>query len=242
MTGGGDIPAPRRAFATATIASVDGGVALILQERRAKTPAGADFVLPGEALAAALAAEWNGARDRRDFSHAPLARLAATAIDRAAERGRWTEEILAFARTDLLCCRAAGPAALVALEERTWTPFLDWAEISLGARLAVGAGVCAAVQPDAALDAIRARLDSFDSWRMLGVRRAVELTGSAILGLALAANAFAADEIFAASRLEERFQREKWGADADAAARERRIEDDFRIAARFLSLLGGGRS
>ena len=50
--------------------------------------------------------------------------------------------------------------------------------------------------------------------------------------------ACAADEIFAASRLDERFQAEKWGADAEALARERRIEADFAVAARYLVLLG----
>lgn len=237
MTSRGRSDGQRRAFSTAAAAPDAGGVALMLDGRPAKTPAGAILRVPAPALGAAIAAEWNAAGARLDFAATPLTRLAVAVIDRAFERAQWAEEILGFARTDLLCCRAEGPRALVALEEQVWSPYLDWAANALGARLLTAAGVIAIAQPDAAIAALSRRLDGLDDWRLLGARRAAVLSGSAILGLALEANAFGAEDIFAASRLEERYQAEKWGVDAEAQARERRIAADFMIAARWLSLL-----
>jgi chaperone required for assembly of F1-ATPase len=77
-----------------------------------------------------------------------------------------------------------------------------------------------------------------DPWRLIGARRATELTGSAILGLAVEAGAFPAADVFSAARLDERFQGEKWGEDEEALARERRIEGEFLMIARWLELLG----
>ena len=237
MTAGNAFSARRRAFRTAAAAPSAGGFALLLDDKPAKTRGGAPLTVPTQTLGAAIADEWRSAGEKIDFAKMPLTRLAATAIDRAHEAPQWAEETLAFARTDLLSYRAVEPAALVALQERAWSPFLAWAADAIGACLVVTSGVIAVAQPDAALAAISQRLAEFDTWRLLGVRRAAELSGSAALALALERRLFPADEIFAASRLDERFQAEKWGVDDEAAARERRIEMDFMAAARWLVLL-----
>lgn len=238
MSGAGKSPWRGRRAATAALAPEGACFRLLLDGAAARTPAGAPFLLPNAALGAALAAEWNEAVGSRRAGATPLMQIALTAIDRASDRPLWADEILAFAGTDLLCHRAGGPPALVRRQDEVWSPFLRWAREALGAELKTVCGVVAVAQPGPALAALRRRLDGFDSWRLAGTRRAAELTGSAVLALALEAGAFPADEIFAASRLDERFQAEKWGADAEAEARERRIEADFGVAARYLVLLG----
>ena len=61
--------------------------------------------------------------------------------------------------------------------------------------------------------------------------------GSLALGLALADGALTAEGAHKAAILDETFQEEFWGTDAEALARRRRIGDDIAVAARFLELL-----
>lgn len=237
MTGAPAFPRRRR-FKTVGVARRADGFAILLDGRDAETRAGATLCAPSQALADAIAAEWSNCSDRIDPVAMPLTRLALTAIDRGeSNRSLWANEILSFAGSDLLCYWAEAPAGLVERQAAIWSPFLTWAERMLGASFAVTAGVIAIEQPQSMLDAVATRLAARDAWRLLGLRRATELTGSAILALALEASAFGPDEVFGAGRLDERFQAERWGEDAEALARDRRIERDFGVIASWFKLL-----
>lgn len=229
----------KRFYSRARLDSREGGFAVLLDDKPVLTPGRAVLLAPSPALGAALVQEWESAPERLDPDLMALTRLSMTAFDADAERiAAWTAEVLKYAGGDLLCYRAHEPSALVRRQEETWTPFLKWAGAALGARLAVTHGVGAVPQPKEALDAVAARLAALDAWRLLGVRRATEITGSAMLALALESGAFPEADILAAARLDETFQAERWGWDPEAAAREARIKRDFADAARFLSLLG----
>ena len=54
-----------------------------------------------------------------------------------------------------------------------------------------------------------------------------------------AAGRIGADEAHAVSQLDESYQVEKWGEDAEAQARCRRLHADIRAAAAFLALARG---
>jgi chaperone required for assembly of F1-ATPase len=71
----------------------------------------------------------------------------------------------------------------------------------------------------------------------LGVRVIAEICGSGVLALALGRDALRADAVFAAARLDEEFQAERWGVDVEAAARARALRIDFDAAAAFIRLL-----
>ena len=61
--------------------------------------------------------------------------------------------------------------------------------------------------------------------------------GSLVIGLALIEGRRDAEEAFAASQLDESFQIEAWGEDAEQAERRRTLAADIQAAARFISLL-----
>lgn len=228
----------RRSYESVSIAKTEDGHAILLDAVPAKTPAGAPLIVSTGALAESLAFEWSGTQEFVDFEEMRLTRLAFSAIDfGTARRGRWAEDILAFARADLLCYRAPAPLALTLRQAKIWEPYLAWARETLGAALSSTQGVAAVEQPAEAIAAIRRRVSSFDAWTLVGVRCAAELSGSAILALALAGGDFSADAIFEAAHLDERFQSERWGLDPAAAAREAAIRRDFDAAARWLELV-----
>lgn len=235
---GGGRRSLKRFYTSVDVAPRDGAFHVLLDGRPAKTPARAALALPTQGLADAVAAEWAAAADDIVFDDIRVTRLASTAIDFAAARADdWRGEIARYAAHDLLCYRAERPAALVARQAAAWDPFLDWARASLGAPLVAVSGVMSAPQPALALDAMARAAGALDAWRALGVVTATGLLGSAVLGLALERGAFEAATILAASRVDEDFQREQWGADAEAEARAARSAADFAAAARFLALL-----
>ncbi len=93
-------------------------------------------------------------------------------------------------------------------------------------------------KPEAALDALRAAVEAVDDLELAALASVTGATGSLIVALALAAGRIGADEAHAVSQLDESYQVERWGEDADAQARRRRLHADIRAAA-FLALARG---
>ena len=221
----------------ATSAEGDGFVVL-LDGKLVRTPARRPLILPNSRLADAAAAEWAAQQDTVDPNAMRLTKLATTVLDlMPARREDAVAEAAGYAGTDLLCYRAAAPAALAARQDRTWQPWLDWAERQYDARLVPAAGVMPAAQDPTALRALRHAVERLDDWRLVGLHAAVTTTGSLVLGLAIEQGVLAAEDAFAAALLDELFEIEQWGEDAEQSARHARLRADLNAAERFLDLL-----
>lgn len=210
----------RRFYAKVDVQPVDGGYAIRLDERAPKSPTGAPLVLPTETLAALVAAEWDTQVKDIDVTTMPLTRMAwgALALD-AASRVAAVERLASFAGSDLLCYFADGPKSLVERQERRWGAVIDWAELALGVAFHRTQGIIHKPQPQATLDRIAELAAAEDAFALTGLVAAAGLFGSAILAFALRRNELTADAAFDLSRLDETFQEERWGVDAEAAAR-----------------------
>ena len=155
----------KRFYAAATVAPrEDGSFGIELDGRPIKTPAGHALAVPTQALAEAIAGEWNAQGDEIVPASLPLTRLANSAIDGVAEReGEVVQDIVNYAASDLLCYRAASPAGLVAKQTRLWDPILAWVRAEYDAPFNVGTGVKHLEQPAASLDAVRQVISAFGS-------------------------------------------------------------------------------
>ncbi|HWD57333.1 MAG TPA: ATP12 family protein [Stellaceae bacterium] len=230
----------KRVYKTAEPRAVAGGWGVALDGRSLRTPAKRELLVPSAALAAALAAEWDAQHPDIRPETMPLTRLAATAIDRTAEkRAEIAGEIAGYAGTDLVCYRAEHPPALAARQEAVWQPLLDWAAGRYDAGLAVTAGIVPLAQSPASLKSYAAVVAALDDFRLTALQAATAACGSLVIALALYEGRLDADAAFAASQLDETFQIEAWGEDAEAAARRETLAADIAAAARFLELLGG---
>mgnify|MGYP003663872542 CR=1 FL=1 len=88
----------RRVWTEVGVERIENGWAVTLDGRTPKTPAGARVVLPTEAAARLVAAEWAAQGEFLDPATMPAQRLAATAIDRIGQaRDAVAEEIAAYA-------------------------------------------------------------------------------------------------------------------------------------------------
>lgn len=228
----------KRFHKQAGAAATDGGYAVQLDGRGIKTPAGRRLEVPSQALAQAIAAEWDAQVEEIRPHTMPLTQLASTALDRVGpERAAITEQLLAYAGTDLLCYRAQSPSDLVEQQTAQWQPLLDWAQTHLDAGLLVTNGLIAIDQPPPALAALAAKLDSLDVWRLTVAQAACAASGSLVLALALTEGRIGGAECFVASNLDEAYQVALWGDDAEAAERRALLERDILAAARMLDLL-----
>lgn len=231
----GDNPpaAPKRFYERVSLGE-DGAV--LLDGKAAMTRARHALRAESLALAETLVAEWNAQTGVIDLTSMPMTRFQMTVIDRgAADAVAWRLAAHAFLRSDLLCYRAASPAELFARQRAAWDPLLEWAS-SLGVALTSAAGVNYIEQPELSLADGGALLNKAAPAALLGIKTAAEISGSAVIAFALWRQAFDAEALFEASRIDETFQAEKWGLDADAEARAVSLKRDFLDAARYLSL------
>ncbi len=216
----------------------EGGWGIALDERTLRTPGRNELILPTEALAAGIVAEWDAQQGEIRPATMPLFRLAATAIDRTAPlRESVVAEIANYAGTDLVCYRADHPPALAARQQAVWQSLIDWAAQRYDAALAVTSGIVPTRQSAATLHAFAAIVAAQDDFRLTALEALTACCGSLVIALALMKGRLDAEAAFAASQLDETFQIEAWGEDAEAANRRRALAADIAAAAHFLALL-----
>jgi len=220
-----------------------GGWTVALDDKPLRTPLGAPFAAPTLASAEAAAAEWDAQGEKPDPATMPVTRAVNTALDRAGPEFEAVAAMLAdYAGADLLCYRAERPRALVARQAEAWDPPLAWAEGRYDIRLLRVPGVMHAPQPPAALAALGAAVRARSPFALTGLHDLVVLSGSLVLGLAVAEGEIEAEAAWSASRVDEDFQIEQWGEDAEAAERAAIRRADFLFARRFLDLIAQPRA
>lgn len=229
----------KRFYRDVSVAEGESGFAVLLDDRPLRTPSSRSaYALPSRALAEAVAGEWRGQGEEIDPETMPLTRLVNTAIERVpVNRGPVAEQTLALGRSDLLCYRADYPEALAARQAAHWDPLLAWAAERHGAALATGGGIAFVEQPAEALMALDEAVWAHDDFRLTGLSAAASILGSLVLALALAEGRLDAADAFRLATLDEAFQAEQWGVDADAQARLDRLEAELMGIERFLRLL-----
>jgi chaperone required for assembly of F1-ATPase len=231
--------APKRFWTEATVCEEADGFGVRLDGRPVRTPAKATLILPSRALAEAVAAEWQAQERELRPATMPCTRAANSAIDKIAPLFEAVvDEIAGFGGSDLLCYRAEAPPELARRQAEGWDPLLAWAADALEAPLAVTQGIVHVAQPAASLARLRASVAGHTPFALAGLHDLVAISGSLILGLAVARGRLPADAAFALSRIDETWQAEQWGEDEEAAEREASRRADFLQAGRFYSLCG----
>ncbi|BAK68119.1 ATP synthase mitochondrial F1 complex assembly factor 2 [Sphingobium sp. SYK-6] len=213
------------------------GWAIRLDGRPVRTPARALLVVPHAAMAQAIAAEWDAQGEEIDPRTMPMTGFANATIDRVLTGpGAFRGQVAAYAESDLLCYRADEPEALVARQNDVWEPLLDWARGRFGIAFAVTAGIVPVDQPARTLAALRGAVEALDPWLLAGAATMTQLGGTLVGTLALLHGATEAEALFDAASLDEHWQAEQWGEDAEAAARLAERRTAFLDAARWCAL------
>ncbi len=228
----------KRFYDAAAAAPAEGGYAVELDRRPVRTPGKAPLVVPALALAEAIAAEWQEQGAEVDPPAMPLNSLACTAIDIVApHRSGIVDDLVEHGGYDLLCYWTDETGELLRRQQQHWQPLLDWAGAALEAPLRKTCGITPLDQAPDSLAALRRAVEAHSDHELTALAAAVKAAGSLVIGLALSRGRLAAGEAAELSQLDELWQAEQWGEDAEAAARRAAFRRDIEAAERFLQLI-----
>ena len=228
----------KRFYKQVDVGEQDGGYVILLDGRTVKTPERRLALAPGRDLADSLAQEWRDQGDEIRPADMPLNKYLYTAIDRVAtQREALIEELVNYGGTDQVCYRAEHPAELVQRQQDVWGPIVDWMGTRMGIFLKVTSGIVHVEQDAQEMDKLKNKLATINEFQMAALHNMTTLTGSVSIALALFHDHLDLDRAWAASQLDEEFQIEQWGQDAEAEQRRANMREELGNAARFLSLV-----
>ena len=228
----------KRFYKTAETRPAQGGHEILLDNRPVRTPGRAPLHLPEAALAEAIREEWDGQGEEIDPRSMPLTGLANAAIDRIApDPQTFARGLAAYGESDLLCYRAESPETLVARQAELWDPLLAWARSRFDIELETVCGIVHRPQSPEAVDRLGKAVEARGPFELAGLSPLVTIGGSLVVALALAERAIGLDQAWTATMLDELWQAEKWGEDAEAARQLAARRKEFEAGHRFLELL-----
>lgn len=228
----------KRFWTIVGVAEEQGLWSVMLDGRPVKTPARLPLHVPTKALAEAIAKEWSSVGESIDPKSLPLTGIANAAIDRVApDRERFVEGLARYAEADLACYRAEGPPSLVRRQDAEWDKLLGWARRRYDVDFTTTSGLIHVDQPRATVEQLTDALGALDPFRLAGLSPLVTIGGSLVAALGVLEKAIAPEQAWDAVSLDEQWQLERWGADAEAEAVLQNRRHDFYSGVRFLGLL-----
>jgi chaperone required for assembly of F1-ATPase len=211
--------ARKRFWQEATVTQTEDGFTVCLDGRPIRTPAGRALMLPARAFAAMVAAEWAAQDGVINPETMPATRSANLAIDKIGDQfDPVVDTIAAYGGSDLLCYRAVAPQALIERQCRAWDPLLEWAAQRFDAPLVVTQGVMPVAQPPESLVRLRNAVAAQGMFEICALHDLVALSGSLVVGLAVAEEVEKPEALWELSRIDEDWQVEQWGEDEEAQA------------------------
>ncbi|KAF6092412.1 ATP synthase mitochondrial F1 complex assembly factor 2 [Phyllostomus discolor] len=180
-------PAERKRFyQNVSITQGEGGFEINLDHRKLKTPQAKLFTVPSEALAIAVATEWDCQQDTIKFYTMHLTTLCNTSLDNPTQRNK--DQLI----------RAA-------------VKFLDTDTIWYGVEIGSSTSIMGPNIPDRTREVLVSHLASYSMWALQGIEFVVSQLKSMVLTLGLIDLRLTVEQAVLLSRLEEEYQIQKWG-------------------------------
>ncbi|KAM7068338.1 ATP synthase mitochondrial F1 complex assembly factor 2 isoform 4-T4 [Molossus nigricans] len=180
-------PAERKRFyQNVSITQGEGGFEINLDHRKLKTPQAKLFTVPSEALAVAVATEWDSQQDTIKFYTMHLTTLCNTSLDNPTQRNK--DQLI----------RAA-------------VKFLDTDTIWFGVEIGSSTSILGPSIPARTREVLASHLASYSTWALQGIEFVVAQLKSMLLTLGLLDLRLTVEQAVLLSRLEEEYQIQKWG-------------------------------
>ena len=227
----------KRFYTSVSVEPTEGGWRVLLDGRPIRTAGKRAQIVPSHALAEAMATEWAGQGEELDPTAFRFRDMADYAIDVvAANPASVARAILPYAETDTLCYRDEAGSALHRRQAARWEPLLAAAEARFDIHFERVSGILHRPQPAATLARLEAVLGVQPPFALAALQTLTSLAASLVIGLAALEPDADATALWDAANLEEDWQVEQWGEDAEALARRTRRLEDFRAAMHFAAL------
>ncbi|XP_019397481.1 PREDICTED: ATP synthase mitochondrial F1 complex assembly factor 2 [Crocodylus porosus] len=207
-------PAERKRFYKRVgISRGEGGFEINLDQRKLRTPQAKLFTVPSEALAVAVATEWDAQRDTIRLYTMHLTTLCNTALDNPTQRDKTQliQAAIKFLETDTICYRVEEPATLVELQRNQWDPMIEWAEKRYNVTIGSSTSITGPTIPVSTSETFSSHLASYNMWALQGIEYMINQLKSFILSMGLIDRRITVEEAVLLSRLEEEYQIQRWG-------------------------------
>lgn len=229
---------PKRFYKEASVGERDGSFAILLDGKNIKTPGKVNVVVPSEELANLVAKEWAAQEKEIDPATMPLTRLVNTIVERGNEAlDDVKAEIVKFAGNDLLVYRADSPQELVDLQTKHWGGALEAFSKRYDVSFNAITGVMHQDQPaevQARIGEIIAHYSDFEACSTMSI---TSITGSAVLAIGLKEGLFTPAQVLETAYVDEDYQAQHWGEDAEATRMRAFKRQDFDAAVTVLGLV-----
>lgn len=178
-----------------------------------KSPAKSPFLIPSQALAHGIAAEWAWQKNRVDPETMPLMQLAATAIDQPQSSEVISTSLCAFLPTDPVLCRDEHDtkSELIAVQNTVLQPFIDHVNVHLGTKLRPSTSIVGAAVSTRDKALVYEYLMGLDPWKLCALMELSSACKSVCMAIGGASGGFSVEEVIRAARVEEDYQIEQWG-------------------------------
>lgn len=224
----------KRFWREVSVSPTEAGWQVMLDGRGVKTQGRRAQIVPSRALAERLAGEWAAQGEEIDPAGFVLRDLTDYALDMVATDPAIAHAaILPYGETDTLCYRAEPGEALARRQEALWEPLLKAAEARYDVRFERVSGIIHRPQPGETQARLAAAVTALDPFALAALQTLTSLAASLVIGLAALEPEAEAAALWDAANLEEDFQAELWGRDAEAEARRARRLADFTRAMDF---------
>jgi chaperone required for assembly of F1-ATPase len=229
--------AMKRFYKDVLVEADAGGWRVLLDGRGIRTAGRRAQIVPTQALARAMAAEWTAQGEQLDAALFRLREIADYAIDIVApDRAAAIHDLLPYGETDTLCYRGDPGEPLTLRQEQLWEPLLVAAERRWDVHFERIGGVVHRPQPPATLARLATVLATESDFSLAALRELASLANSLVIALAAIAPDADPQALWQAANLEEDWQAELWGKVAEAQAHRARRFSDFVGAMLFAQL------
>ncbi|XP_078414657.1 ATP synthase mitochondrial F1 complex assembly factor 2 [Cetorhinus maximus] len=204
----------KKFYQDVSISQGEGGAFEInLDRRKLKTPQGKLFTVPSEALAIAVATEWDSQQDTLQFFTMHLTTLCNTALDNPTQRTKeqLIRAALKYLDTDTVCYRVEEPPGLVELQRNEWDPVIKWIENRYNVVIGTSTSILGPNIPKESKQVFEQHFSSYNSWALVGLEYVIHQLKSVVLSLNLIDRNLNVEKAVLLSRLEEQYQIEFWG-------------------------------
>ncbi|XP_074244404.1 ATP synthase mitochondrial F1 complex assembly factor 2 isoform X2 [Saimiri boliviensis] len=198
----------KRFYQNVSITQGEGGFEINLDHRKLKTPQAKLFTVPSEALAIAVATEWDSQQDTIKYYTMHLTTLCNTSLDNPTQRNKdqLIRAAVKFLDTDTICYRVEEPETLVELQRNEWDPIIEWAETRYGVEISSSTSIMGPSIPAKTPEVLVSHLASYNTWALQGIEFVAAQLKSIVLTLGLIDLRLTVEQAVLLSRLEEEYQ------------------------------------
>ena len=211
---------------------------ILLDKNLLKTPQKKDCLISNIRIAKDLLKEWSSIQDDINFHNMPVTQICFASLDRKRkEKTILLNKLTEYGMTDLLFYRDTCGTDLEKLQSKKWDKLLYWIQNELDLNFIIVNGIMPVEQPKENYNTFFNELEKLDCISLTALSDIVTLSGSLILGLLLLKKKIASKQAWYLAKVDEEWQRSKWGTLPEQAEDDEYNKNKFFISCKLINLL-----